>query len=428
MAYNILLLGAGGREHALAWKIKESNRCKQLFIAPGNPGTASLGTNVAIDSCDFEGLKQFCIDEQISIVVVGPELPLVQGIYDFFSDDASLHHVMVIGPSAVGAQLEGSKSFSKSFMQRHQIPTAAYREFTREESEMAIAYVGTHSLPVVLKADGLAAGKGVIIALTHEEAREEIRNMLEGKFGAASHKVVVEEFMQGIEFSVFLLTDGKDYVVLPVAKDYKRIGEGDTGLNTGGMGVVSPPPFVTAELMDKVKDSIIIPTLNGLQADGIIYKGFLYIGLMNTPCDVPKVVEYNCRMGDPETQAVMMRLQSDIVALFEAVHLGSLSQLSIHTSAEVAVTVVMAAGGYPEDFKKGNAIQGIDEVHHAQVFQAGTTIKDGKLVTNGGRVLSVNALGNTLADALDLANNAALQINYKDKYYRKDIGFEFFRS
>ncbi len=428
MSYKILLLGTGGREHALAWKMRQSSRCERLYIAPGNPGTAQLGINVALDICDFEALKHFCITENIGMVVVGPELPLVQGIFDFFADDTTLQHIMVIGPSAMGAQLEGSKSCCKSFLQRHHIPTASYREFTYEDIEDAVNYVGEHTLPVVLKADGLAAGKGVIIATTHEEAQSEIRQMLEGKFGTASHKVVVEEFMQGIEFSVFILTDGKEYVLLPVAKDYKRIGEGDTGLNTGGMGVVSPPPFVTEALMEKVKHSVITPTLKGLQADGIIYKGFLYIGLMNTSGDVPKVVEYNCRMGDPETQAVMMRLQSDIIEMFEAVHQRRLGELQVSTHSDVAVTVVLAAGGYPEDFEKGSPIDNINDDDPVKVFHAGTTIKDGKLVTNGGRVLSVNALGKTLAEALALANAAAESISYKDKYFRKDIGFEFFQS
>lgn len=426
MSYRILLLGSGGREHALAWKISKSPLCDKLFIAPGNPGTASVGRNINLDIVNFAEIKDFCLAENINMVVVGPELPLVRGIYDYFANETSLKHIYVIGPSAQGALLEGSKSFCKSFLLRHNIPTASYREFKQDEIDIAIDYVSEHTLPVVLKADGLAGGKGVIIATTHEEAIAEIRAMLCGKFGAASHTVVVEEFMQGIEFSVFILTDGADYVLLPIAKDYKRIGEGDTGLNTGGMGVVSPPPFVTDALMEKVRQDIILPSLQGLQADEIVYKGFLYIGLMNTQGDIPKVVEYNCRMGDPETQSVMMRLDSDIVALFEAVHTHKLSHTPVVTNSQTAVTVVLAAGGYPGSFEIDNPISGVEDVAVAQIFQAGTALQAGTLVTRGGRVLSVNAVGDNLSEALEIANSAADKISYKDKYFRKDIGFEFF--
>jgi phosphoribosylamine--glycine ligase len=395
-----------------------------LFIAPGNPGTAQHGSNVAVSATDFEAIKSFVLDYDIRMVVVGPEAPLVEGIYDFFNSDSLLKDIPVIGPSQHGAMLEGSKAFSKAFMMRHNIPTADYQEFTAENLEDGLLYLATQMPPIVLKADGLAAGKGVLICPTVEEAQSELREMLAGKFGDASSKVVVEEFMQGIEFSVFVLTDGNHYKILPVAKDYKRIGEGDTGLNTGGMGAVSPPPFVTPAIMDKVEREVIIPTVEGLKKDHITYKGFIYIGLMNTPGDIPRVVEYNCRMGDPETEAVFPRIKSDILELFSHVHNGTLHDADISISDKAAVTVILASGGYPGDFEKGRIISNTDAVQDAIVFHAGTALKDGQLVTSGGRVMAVTALHTDWKEALRLANEGAATIQFEGKYYRKDIGFD----
>lgn len=421
---NILLLGSGGRENAFARQLSLSTKCQQLFIAPGNPGTAQYGQNVAISATDFLAIEQFVLDQHIDMVVVGPEAPLVEGIYDYFQKKDLLQDIPVIGPSYAGAMLEGSKAYSKAFMMRHNIPTAAYQEFTGEEVEAGLAYIATQTPPIVLKADGLAAGKGVLICQSVEEAQAEFKEMLGGKFGTAGSKVVIEEFMSGIEFSVFVLTDGDHYKILPIAKDYKRIGEGDAGLNTGGMGAVSPPPFVTPSIMEVVERDIIIPTVEGLKKDNITYKGFIYVGLMNTPGDIPKVVEYNCRMGDPETQAVLPRIESDFVELMQHVADGTLNQAELKTSEKAAVTVILASGGYPGDFVKGFEITGIEEVNDALVFHAGTQVKDGKLVNAGGRVIAVTAMDEDWLQALEKSNQAAATIQFENKYYRRDIGFD----
>lgn len=421
---NVLLLGSGGRENAFARQISLSQRCKKLFIAPGNPGTANYGQNIAIAATDFKDLKQFVLENAINIVIVGPEAPLVEGIFDYFINDDTLKSIPVIGPSQLGAMLEGSKAFSKAFMIRHQIPTAAYQEFTEENIAEGISYIANQTPPIVLKADGLAAGKGVLICTSIEEAQIEFRNMLGGKFGSAGNKVVIEEFMSGIEYSVFVLSDGNNYKILPVAKDYKRIGEGDTGLNTGGMGAVSPPPFVTPSMMERVEQEVIIPTIEGLKKDNITYKGFIYIGLMNTPGDVPKVVEYNCRMGDPETQVVLPRITSDFLDLMEHTAQETLDKAELTISEEAAVTVILASGGYPEEFEKGYEISGIEKIKDALVFHAGTQIKEGKLVNSGGRVLALTALDKEWTKALEKSNVAAKTIQFQHKYYRRDIGFD----
>jgi phosphoribosylamine--glycine ligase len=421
---NILLIGSGGRENAFARQISISKHCKKLFIAPGNPGTAEYGENIAISSTDFSSIKSFVLQEQIDMVIVGPEAPLVEGIFDYFQIDAALKDIPVIGPSQLGAMLEGSKAYSKAFMIRHNIPTAEYREFTNENLQEGLEFIATQTPPIVLKADGLAAGKGVLICTTIQEAQDEFREMLGGKFGDAGSKVVIEEFMIGLEFSVFVLSDGKNYKILPVAKDYKRIGEGDAGLNTGGMGAVSPPPFVTESIMEKVEREVIIPTILGLQKDNIVYKGFIYIGLMNTLGNIPKVVEYNCRMGDPETQAVLPRIESDFLELMQHTANETLDQAELKISDKAAVTVILASGGYPEDFEKGFEITGIESVKDALVFHAGTKLKDNQLVSNGGRVLAVTALDKDWLKALRKSNEAAATIQYKGKYYRKDIGFD----
>jgi phosphoribosylamine--glycine ligase len=421
---NILLIGSGGRENAFARQISISKHCKKLFIAPGNPGTAEYGENIAISSTDFSSIKSFVLQEQIDMVIVGPEAPLVEGIFDYFQIDAALKDIPVIGPSQLGAMLEGSKAYSKAFMIRHKIPTAGYREFTNENLQEGLDYIATQIPPIVLKADGLAAGKGVLICSTIQEAQNDFQEMLGGKFGDAGSKVVIEEFMIGLEFSVFVLSDGKNYKILPVAKDYKRIGEGDAGLNTGGMGAVSPPPFVTGSIMEKVEREVIIPTILGLQKDNIVYKGFIYIGLMNTLGNIPKVVEYNCRMGDPETQAVLPRIESDFLELMQHTANETLNQAELKISDKAAVTVILASGGYPEDFEKGFEITGIESVKDALVFHAGTKLKDNQLVSNGGRVLAVTALDKDWLKALEKSNEAAATIQYKGKYYRKDIGFD----
>jgi len=424
-SYNILLLGSGGRENALAWKMRQSKLCKELFIAPGNPGTAQLGSNLNIPVSDFEGIKQACIENNIDILVPGPEDPLVNGIYDFFKGDDALKHIIVAGPSKEGAQLEGSKAFSKKFMERHNIPTAAYREFTEENFDEGVTYLRQHSLPIVLKADGLAAGKGVVIAQSHDEAVEAFTTMIkEAQFGDASKKVVVEQFLTGIELSVFAFTDGKNYVLLPEAKDYKRIGEGDTGLNTGGMGAVSPVPFAQGDFMNKVVERVVNPTINGLAAENIIYNGFVFFGLINVGGD-PYVIEYNCRMGDPETEVVMPRLENDFVEMIVKMGEGKLNEITVQHDKRAACTVMLVSEGYPGSYPKGRVMTGFDKVQGSTLFHAGTTNKDGEVVTSGGRVIAITSYGNTIQEALATSYQNAEQIEYAGKYYRRDIGYEF---
>ncbi len=419
---NVLLLGSGGREHALAWKIAQSPKLSQLFIAPGNAGTSMCGTNVQLNISDFESIAQFSLDKKIEMLVVGPEVPLVDGIKDFFEGQDGLKNITFVGPDKKGAMLEGSKDFAKVFMQKNGIPTATYQTFGKGETEKGFAFLGTLKPPYVLKADGLAAGKGVIILDEIEEAKANLAEMIDKqKFGEASTKVVIEEFLSGIEVSVFVLTDGKNYVILPEAKDYKRIGEGDTGLNTGGMGSISPVPFADAKFMEKVEHRIIKPTIDGLNEEGILYRGFIFFGLINVNGN-PMVIEYNCRMGDPESEAVVPRIKSDLLTLFDALKDQSLDQQKIEVLPEVATSVFLVSGGYPEDYEKGKLISGLEDVTNSLVFHAGTKLKDGNIITSGGRVLAITSFGKTIREALGKSYTNTRVIKFDKMNYRMDLG------
>lgn len=424
---NILIIGSGGREHVLAWKLKQSELCNQLYIAPGNAGTGLLGTNVAIAITDFEGLASFCISTKIDMMIIGPEEPLVKGIYDFFKGDSSTTHIHVIGPSKEAAQLEGSKAYAKAFMHRHKIPTAAYREFDRDNYEAGIIYIKDHTLPIVLKADGLAGGKGVIICASREEALAEFEQMIQqAKFGEAGKRVVIEQFLDGIELSMFVLTDGKNYVLLPDAKDYKRIGVGNTGLNTGGMGAVSPVPFADESYLQKVKKAIIEPTIAGLHAEKLDYIGVVFIGLINVDGE-PFVIEYNCRFGDPETEVIIPRIENDLAELFLATAQQRLNEITIITSARAAVTVVAVSGGYPNQYETGREILGLDNpaIGDTIIFHAGTIQQGNKVLTKGGRVLAITSFGDNIADAAKQSGNVLNSLFFEGMYFRNDIGFEF---
>ncbi|MEP6728964.1 MAG: phosphoribosylamine--glycine ligase [Bacteroidota bacterium] len=423
----ILLLGAGGREHALAWKLTQSSKCSKLFIAPGNGGTSQCGQNVSLSITDFDAIGQFCLQEQIEMVIVGPEEPLVKGIVDYFRADEKLLSIMIIGPSQYAAQLEGSKTFAKSFMQKYQIPTAGYREFELGNYEEGVRYINQHSLPVVLKADGLAAGKGVLICQNHIEAGAEFELMIQrNKFGEAGRKVVVEEFLEGIELSMFVLTDGKNYVILPEAKDYKRIGEGDKGLNTGGMGAVSPVPFADDAFMQKIEDTIVRPTIEGLEKEAMDYKGFVFIGIIKVGDD-PFVIEYNCRLGDPETEVVIPRLKNDLVELFTSTAQQKLDEVKIDCDDRYACTVMTVSGGYPGEFEKGFEIEGLEKETgpDSMIFHAGTLSAYGSVLTNGGRVFCVTSYGDSVMEAVDKSMEVLGNIHFEDMYFRKDIGYEF---
>ncbi|WP_138432499.1 phosphoribosylamine--glycine ligase [Winogradskyella algicola] len=421
---NILVLGSGGREHTFAWKITQSSKCTNLYVAPGNSGTSAIATNLDLSVTDFKGIKDAVLANNIELVVVGPEDPLVQGIHDFFLEDEALKNVAVIGPQKAAAALEGSKEFAKEFMSRYNIPTAAYQSFTKDNVEEGYKFLETLEAPYVLKADGLAAGKGVLILNDLEEAKTELKHMLvDAKFGNASTKVVIEEFLDGIELSCFVLTDGKDYKILPTAKDYKRIGEGDTGLNTGGMGAVSPVPFATDEFLNKIENKIVKPTVDGLQKDNLPYVGFIFIGLIKVGND-PKVIEYNVRMGDPETEVVLPRLKSDIVEIFIAMANGSLSDVSIDIDERAATTIMLVSGGYPEAYEKGKEITGLEKIEDAILFHAGAKDTDGKVVTSGGRVMAVTSYGNTYQEAIKKSYQNIEKLHFDKMYYRKDIGFD----
>ncbi len=421
---NILILGSGGREHTFAWKLAQSNRCNALFVAPGNSGTEAIATNLNIGVTDFNAIKTAVLEHKIDLVVVGPEDPLVQGIHDFFLQDEAIKHVAVIGPQKAAAELEGSKEFAKEFMMRHNIPTAAYESFTKATVEAGYKFLETLNAPYVLKADGLAAGKGVLILNDLQEAKDELKSMLvDSKFGEASTKVVIEEFLDGIELSCFVLTDGKDYKILPTAKDYKRIGEGDTGLNTGGMGAVSPVPFATKEFLDKIENQVVKPTVEGLKKDNLPYVGFIFIGLIKVGDD-PKVIEYNVRMGDPETEVVLPRLKTDLVTVFEAMGNQTLSQVDIDIDERAATTVMLVSGGYPEAYEKGKEITGIESITDSLVFHAGAIKKEGKVVTSGGRVMAITSYGDTYQEAIKKSYQSIEKLHFDKIYYRKDIGFD----
>lgn len=420
---NILIVGSGGREHALGWKISQSPLTDKLFFAPGNAGTAELGVNLPVGVSDFPGLKKAVLENQVDLVLAGPEVPLCEGLHDYFSNDGELRDILFVGPKKTGAQLEGSKDFAKEFMKRHNIPTAGYLSVTSENLQEGLAFLKSLNAPYVLKADGLAAGKGVLIINDRNEAERSLQEMLAGQFGTASQKVVIEEFLSGVECSVFAITDGKDYRILPEAKDYKRIGEGDTGLNTGGMGAISPVPFADKTFMQKVENRIIRPTIEGLKNDGIPYNGFIFFGLINCSGE-PMVIEYNVRMGDPETEAVMLRIKSDFVELLVGAATGTLSEKTIEIDQRAAVTVMLVSGGYPGPYQKGKIISGLEKVANSLVFHAGTTLKDGHVVTDGGRVLSVSSYGDHMKTALAQSYQNAAKINFEGVYYRKDLGFD----